>query len=228
MTKNKCVLSGFVFLLTASVLIMTGCKNTTPLDAAYSDSDNTANISDNDLNFIFLSAVEDDGMSFLKKDILVQEFITADKGGTLELKYNWIDESSEGFEEVQTEYSTLYKQDINLTDKSKVKITLKVLPDALDEDMLLSLDFNDSVLAMTFAPHGLVFNTPAILNIKVKDVDLTAVGTSGIGVYYENLETGTWDLMESEKTSVSVKDGKLEIKNALLPHFSRYAVAYGR
>ena len=62
----------------------------------------------------------------------------------------------------------------------------------------------------------------------LKDIDLTAIGDRPVGVYYDNQETGQWELMESEETSVSIKEGKLKIKNALIPHFSRYAVAYGR
>ncbi|MCH6566091.1 MAG: hypothetical protein IH811_09490, partial [Proteobacteria bacterium] len=84
------------------------------------------------------------GTVSLKKVVSVSQWVTKQDGGKLSLEY-------EGVE---------------------AKITLKVFPGAISEDAELTLNLDDQYLDVTFNPHGITFDPPALLNIEVANLDL--------------------------------------------------------
>jgi hypothetical protein len=109
-----------------------------------------------------------------------------------------------------------------------VSVNLQILPNAIDEDKQMSISLDDEQIAgdvqLTFGPHGTVFNPPAILNVEVSGLDLIGIDPASINVYYINQELGQWQLMQSEEIIVRQNEGYIQVVNALLPHFSRYAI----
>ena len=111
---------------------------------------------------------------------------------------------------------------------SFAQVSLQILPGALsaDVEISLSLDTNEIIggCAVTFEPHGTTFSQPAILNIEAHGVDFTGVDPNSVDIYYDNQETGQWELMQRDDVIIDVNAGTIQVINALLPHFSRYAI----
>jgi WD40 repeat protein len=116
------------------------------------------------------------------------------------------------------------------TELAYAYVNLQVLPGAIDQDTEFSLNIETTELvggvAVTFGPHGTVFNQPAILNLEARGVDFTGVDPDGVDVYYDNTETNQWELMDRDDVIVDAFAGTVQVINARLPHFSRYAVAF--
>ena len=72
----------------------------------------------------------------------------------------------------------------------------------------------------TFLPHS-NFNFPAEYDLKYEGLDLTGLTLSQLDFVYMN-EDGTYELVVYDEISMDLSKGKIEIKNAQLPHFSRY------
>jgi len=102
---------------------------------------------------------------------------------------------------------------------------LTILPGAIDEDRMLSMSIDDSIFAITFGPHGIIFSEPALLDIHATGLDLSNVDPNTIDIYYDNTDTGTWERMERDTVIVNVMEGDVIVKNARIPHFSRYALS---
>ena len=69
-----------------------------------------------------------------------------------------------------------------------------------------------------------IFNPPAIIDITASGVDLSGVDPASVNIYYDNQETGQWEVMESDQIVVNQNEGRIEIVGAKLPHFSRYSI----
>jgi hypothetical protein len=107
-------------------------------------------------------------------------------------------------------------------------VTLEVPPNAISEDAEFELSLETSELhggvAVTFEPHGIIFNQPVVLNLIAHGVDFSNVDPTAINVYYDNSETGQWELMQRDDVLVDAVNGMIQVINAQLPHFSRYAI----
>lgn len=100
---------------------------------------------------------------------------------------------------------------------------LLVLANSLTQNATLSMKFDDEYLCFEFGPSGTTFATPALLNVKVTGLDLTALGAQSIGhLQYFNESQNKWTLVEADEVSVDVKHGTFTCKNGKIPHFSRY------
>jgi hypothetical protein len=110
-------------------------------------------------------------------------------------------------------------------------ISLQILPGAISQDEDMSLEMETTELsggvAVTFGPHGTIFSVPAILNIEAHGVDFTGIDPNSVDVYYDNQETGQWELMARDDVIVDSVNGTVQVINAQLPHFSRYAIGGG-
>jgi len=113
--------------------------------------------------------------------------------------------------------------DYNGDNEPECKLT--VLPGTISEDAMLSMSIDDSVFAITFGPHGIIFSEPALLDIHAYGLDLSNVDPNTIDIYYDNTDTGTWERMERDTIIVNVAEGNVFVKNARIPHFSRYALS---
>jgi hypothetical protein len=109
-----------------------------------------------------------------------------------------------------------------------LEIKLTVQNYSILEDTYISMTTDDAFLMgdvyLTFGPHGTTFNPPALLDVKVSNLDLTGIDPDLVNIYYDNQETGTWELMPSKKIVVDVEAGYLEVEEAQFSHFSRYAI----
>ena len=145
----------------------------------------------------------------LKKTITVTKYIDEDGGGVLQLQYK-----------IDTE-----------TGQVKVRIKLKIHRDSIDDDAEICMTVDDETfladLDVLFGPSGLDFERPADLDVDIDNIDLTGVDPSNVNLYYENKETGDWEIMNCKKVQVDVENGKIKVQKGELPHFSRYALCKG-
>ncbi len=143
----------------------------------------------------------------LNKIVSVSQWVTKKNGGELIVDYKGYEHNNGDVE---------------------VKVTLKVFAETISQDSELALSLDDQEIsgnvALSFSPHGVTFSSPALLNIEAKNLDLSGVNPADINIYYDNQETGQWEVMESDKVIVKVNDGYVKIINGQLPHFSRYAI----
>jgi hypothetical protein len=150
-------------------------------------------------------------LNSLAKTIKKATWIKKEKGGEIKLEHEF-DNDEDG--------------------EVKVKINFKVEKNTLSHDAYIGLSIDEQMfignLDVEFTPHGIVFSNPAKLNIEIemKDVDLSGMNLDKLDIYYDNKDSGEWEKMKSEKIEIKYDDNKLKIKvkNALIPHFSRYAV----
>jgi WD40 repeat protein len=114
------------------------------------------------------------------------------------------------------------------TELKYAQVTLDISAGAIDNDDDFSLSLETTELmggvSVTFGPHGTIFNQPAILNLTAHGVDFSGVDPNAINIYYDNQETGVWEPMERDDLIIDVNAGTIQVINAQLPHFSRYAV----
>ena len=104
-----------------------------------------------------------------------------------------------------------------------VNANLSVLANSLAQDATLSMSFDDEYLCFEFGPSGTTFATPAMLNVQVTGLDLSAFGTQTIGhLQYFNESQNEWTLVEADEVSIDVESGTFTCKNGKIPHFSRY------
>jgi len=140
--------------------------------------------------------------SALSKVVTVSSFVSYDEGGELELDYDYDFEVDIKFEVPQH----------SISEDAMLKLTIDT------DNFVGSFDVN-------FQPHGIVFDIPACLNIKAKNLDLSSItDPSSIKVYYDNTKTGEWEEMQCDDIVVNLLLGNITVINASIPHFSRYAI----
>ena len=126
----------------------------------------------------------------LNKVLSIQKQISAAKGGEIDLK-----------------------NDLGST------CSLYFPPNALDQDTLISVQWNTQGFISELGPHGLIFNRPVTIKLSYKDAVLTGVNEDRLRVWYYNDNTGVWELIGG------TVDKKLKTVKALINHFSIYALA---
>lgn len=119
--------------------------------------------------------------------------------------------------------------DLGNGEEIEVRIELEVEANSISADAEFELSLDDNALIsnvdLTFAPHGIVFSQPAKLSIRAKNLDLSGVDPNNVKVYYDNQNTGQWEEISAEEIEVKISKGEIRVKNALLNHFSRYALS---
>jgi len=126
----------------------------------------------------------------LNKVLSIQKQISAAKGGEIDLK-----------------------NDLGST------CSLYFPPNALDQDTLISVQWNTQGFISELGPHGLIFNRPVTIKLSYKDAVLTGVNEDRLRIWYYNDNTGVWELIGG------TVDKKLKTVKALINHFSIYALA---
>lgn len=143
----------------------------------------------------------------LKKIVSVSRYIKRHRGGLLYLDY--------AFENADNE-------------EVEVEIGLKIQRYSIEESNRFTMGIDDEYfladLDVTFGPHGTQFSIPALLNISIDGIDLTGVDPNATHLYYDNQDTGEWELMECDSIIINIEEGELDVINGKLPHFSRYAI----
>lgn len=159
-----------------------------------------------ELHVLALPVSEADGGLAIMGDpeTSVEEWVSADDGGTVELRYKVkrVD--------VELEFQVLPH---SLSDSAKISMSL---PDGLQ--MLADVD-------MTFGPSGTVFEPAAQLEIDARGLDLSGIDPNKIGFFFYNKEEGFWEKMEA---TVEVHEASQRVHvTTYVSHFSRYAIAWG-
>ena len=85
---------------------------------------------------------------------------------------------------------------------------------------LITMTIDDRTCTATFSP-SMVFNKPVVYNVTFTGVDLSAVDASKVRFAYL-ASNGSIELASNEGVTVDPVTGTLKVKNAKIPHFSRY------
>jgi hypothetical protein len=183
------------------LLLFPGCESHTPLESVAIDkSQTTENFSiDKNLKILHLGQA----IRSLDKVTQVSEFIYAQNGGSLYLSHS--------------------NNQLGLD----VRMLLEIPANSMSQDAEVSLTIDDmdfkGTLDVVFGPHGMTFNDPALLTIKAEGINLSGINAGSLWIYYDNPLTGLWEPMVCERFIIS-NSGMIHVKNAELPHFSRYAI----
>ncbi len=84
----------------------------------------------------------------------------------------------------------------------------------------ITMTVNDQFGTATFTPSG-SFTKPVIYNLTIMGVDLRNVDPAKVKFVYM-AANGSYYIPQYQSLYVEKQSGKLQITNALLPHFSRY------
>jgi len=144
----------------------------------------------------------------LHKKANIKKNITVQEGGSLALQHGTADGAAANF---------VY-----------ANVSLDVLPGALSADAEIGLELETTELqggvALTFEPHSVVFSQPAVLNLIAHGLDFSGIDPDAVDIFYDDAETGMWIPMQRDNVIVDAELGTVQVINALLPHFSRYAI----
>jgi len=88
---------------------------------------------------------------------------------------------------------------------------------------LVTMSINDQFGTSSFSPSG-TFTKPVIYNLTIMGVDLSKVNPKKVIFAYQ-ADDGTYYIAKYQSIYVEKQSGKLQVINAELPHFSRYAFA---
>ena len=201
----------------------TACNTSSPL----SSPDESPFAQDN----VILVDLGDDFASLNKGELKASAVVTPEDGGQLVLiKGKAFKDQNKDFKE-NGEIEIIDDDSLDIVGfgkKSGFVVSLTVLPNSVKETTELSLIMDKKRFDMKFGPAGTVFANPALLNIIGVNLKLKKVNLETLGIYYHNPETGQWHKIDSKyDVIVDKKQGFLRIRDAQIPHFSRYAVAFG-
>ncbi|MFQ5674309.1 MAG: hypothetical protein ACE5G1_00305 [bacterium] len=198
-------------------LNFTACSNNSPLSVTEETFFAKQNMQVIDLG---------DAVASLNKGKLnVSQLVTPEEGGRLVLFHG------DAFKEYTNEEEAQIAEEDSLDilsfgKKSGFFLSLNILPNSIKEPTKISLSMDKKSFDMQFGPHGTQFQTPALFNLIAVGLKLEKVNTETLDLYYDNPQTGQWERMETAIVRVSKERGALLIRNAQIPHFSRYAVAW--
>ena len=84
----------------------------------------------------------------------------------------------------------------------------------------ITMSVSDEGGVSTFTPHG-SFQKPVIYNLTIQGIDVSKINPYTVTFVYM-AEDGKYYKAEYDQINVYKQSGKIQIINALLPHFSRY------
>ena len=203
------VVTGLLFA--GLTLNFTACTEQSPLASGDETQDNLNFLVVGDDTQTLNKAFEDDDEDDDDQDSVTSgpmettEYVTWKDGGELKIEYK-----GEGHNN-----GDVY-----------VVTTFKVYQQSISEDAELKLSMSDDLFSgdvdATFQPHGITFSKDAELSIEAKNIDLSGVDVSTIGLYY--VSDGQWVKMQVYEIIVKKDKGYLKIDKAKIPHFSTYAI----
>ncbi len=86
----------------------------------------------------------------------------------------------------------------------------------------IELFIDNEIAAIDFFPSPLAFNTPLLLNLTFKGLDLQEGDDSALDFYYTYDNQTQFELIAKNARIVNLSNGKLQVVQAQLPHFSRF------
>jgi len=216
---SKLAITGI--LMTAFALNFNACTDQSPLSSTGENPFAQDNVQLIDLGDAFAS--------LSKGELKISAVVTPEDGGQLVLiKGKAFKEQQKDFKK-SGEIEIIDEDSLNIVGfgkKAGFIVSLTVLPHSVKDTTELSLIMDKKRFDMEFGPPGTVFSNPALLNIIAVNLNLKKVNLETLAIYYHNPETGQWHKIDSENVVVDKEHGFLRIRNAPIPHFSRYACAW--
>ena len=207
--------------MTAFSLNFNACTDQSPLSSTGENPFAQDNVQLIDLGDAFAS--------LNKGEFKVSAVVTPEDGGQLVLiKGKAFKDQEKDFKE-SGEVDIVDDDNLDIVgfgEKSGFIVTLTVLPNSVKETTELSLIMDKKSFDMGFGPAGTVFANPALLTIIGVNLNLKKVNLETLGIYYDNPQTGQGQKIASENIVVDKEHGFLRIRDAQIPHFSRYACAW--
>ncbi|MDW7680447.1 MAG: hypothetical protein SCK70_07765 [bacterium] len=213
--KNFCDFASVLLLIFVILIYFSGCEKFSSPTAPKQEDINRAGFIETSAGQKVQVLTFGDVKPSLRKVHKTEKWIQKDEGGNLELKFK-VENSDDG--------------------ELEVEIELKIHENSIPQDCKMAMQLDDekflSNLDVIFGPHDLQFSKAADLNIKIRleNMYLNGINQDDINVYYFNEEAGYWEEMDCEEILIEVNGGvieKIEVINAKLPHFSRYALCKG-
>jgi hypothetical protein len=201
MKRSRSLIALALGNLLGLVIFVPGCQNDSPV--SFQDNSTTASGPQ------YIQLPKNQSLAKIVGDTAV---ISPEKGGQLavNLKYSYVDS-------------------VGVNRKLDARLTLTFPPGAVMDTLLATMSVDDQVLRsavdLTFGPHGPVFLKPALLDVNINGLDLSALNPKD-KVYLWYIDNGTWIRMDAKKVDFDVKKGTLICQDGELPHFSMYA--FGR
>ena len=134
-------------------------------------------------------------------NLSVSEKIVGNKGGDLSLSGSYPGAG----------YNTVY-----------VNAELTVPKRAYHGAKTLTMEIGDDAVVDLYPQ--MTFDNPLNLNLTFSGLDLTGVNPSEVNFYYIDPD-GNLEIAENDGITVDIANGTLSVKNAKIPHFSRYGFA---
>jgi hypothetical protein len=104
--------------------------------------------------------------------------------------------------------------------KIKIEAKLNFPKGAFKGKKTITMSLEQSFGSTIFSPHS-TFKKAAEYNLKYEGLDLKGLRQSNLDFVYLS-EDGTYEKVKYDDIKMDLSKGKIEIKNAKLPHFSRY------
>jgi hypothetical protein len=96
---------------------------------------------------------------------------------------------------------------------------------ALNQNTNVTIKMDPETMGFEFLPHGITFNTPALLTVDSYGYDLTGFTNKNNDLFY--IDNGMWtESYQGRLVKVFPHNGKLMVNDIQLRHFSQYA--FGR
>ncbi len=208
-------------LMIGLALNFNACTEQSPLSSTDENPFAQDNVQLIDLGDVFAS--------LSKGELKVSAVVTPEDGGQLVLIKGKAFKDQEKDFKKSGEIEIIDDEDLNVVGfgkKAGFIVSLTVLPHSVKDTTELSLIMDKKSFDMEFGPPGTVFANPALLNIIAVNLNLKKVNLETLAIYYYNPQTGQWQKIDSENVVVDKEQGFLHIRNAQIPHFSRYACAW--
>ena len=101
-----------------------------------------------------------------------------------------------------------------------ISSTMIFLPNSFSGTKTITQKHDDATCVSTFSP-SMVFNKPVLYTVTYTGVNLTGINPSTVQFAYLAAD-GSVQIASHEGISVDVPTGRLSVRNACAPHFSRY------
>jgi hypothetical protein len=182
-------------LFTLTMLLFAACQdNNNPVEPSATTMDNSATITNP--NWIAMAPNAQLGVE--------QDFSTS--------------KLVKGSEETLLEINAGYPGGIHYY--TSITANLRFQRNSFVGERFVTMTVNDEYGKGTFSPSG-TFLKPAIYNITLVGLDLTGVNPNNVKFVYMATD-GKYYQTNYQSLYVNVNEGKIQLINAQLPHFSRY------
>lgn len=160
---------------------------------------NPENINQNNNQKSWITLPKNQAMA-VENDYSASKIINGETGGSFELNIKYKAEGS-----------------VNV----KIKAKIDVPAGAYTGEQNITMVINSTDGTATFYPNTSTFNKPLIFNLDIQGLDLSGVDPKSID-FVCIAQDGSYQPVDYKMIKVKVDKGELEVKNALIQHFSIY------